>query len=77
MSDLVKGSVLFFNLYDVAEEIKLDRVRELLGARPQERVFKHARVRPLRAAASRRKHRGQSLVASTGHRTGDAVSGNG
>lgn len=42
MSSLVKGSVLFFNLYDVAEEIKLDRVRELLGARPQERVFKHA-----------------------------------
>ena len=42
MADLVKGSVLFFNLYDVAEEIKLDRVRELLGARPQERVFKHA-----------------------------------
>ena len=31
MSDLVKGSVLFFNLYDVAEEIKLDGVRELLG----------------------------------------------
>ncbi|HVZ18308.1 MAG TPA: hypothetical protein VG897_14400 [Terriglobales bacterium] len=42
MSELVKGSVLFLNLYDVAEEIKLDRVRELLGARPQERVFKHA-----------------------------------
>jgi len=42
MPDLVKGSVLFFNLYDVAEEIKLDRVRELLPARPQERVFKHA-----------------------------------
>ena len=42
MPELVKGSVLFLNLYDVAEEIKLDRVRELLGARPQERVFKHA-----------------------------------
>ena len=42
MPDLVKGSVLFFNLFDVAEEIKLDRARELLGARPQERIFKHA-----------------------------------
>jgi len=42
MPDLLKGSVLFFNLYDVAEEIKLDRVRELLGARPQERLSKHA-----------------------------------
>jgi hypothetical protein len=42
MPELVKGSVLFLNLYDVAEEIRLDRVRELLGARPQERVFKHA-----------------------------------
>lgn len=42
MPEFVKGSVLFFNLYDVAEEIKLDRVRELLGARPQERAFKNA-----------------------------------
>lgn len=42
MPELIKGSVLFFNLYDVAEEIKLDRVRELLGARPQERLSKHA-----------------------------------
>jgi hypothetical protein len=42
MPSLVKGSVLFFNLYDVAEEIKLARVRELLGARSQERVFQHA-----------------------------------
>jgi hypothetical protein len=42
MPEQVKGSVLFFNLYDVAEEIKLDEVRALLGARPQERVFKHA-----------------------------------
>ena len=42
MPELVKGSVLFYNLYDVAEEIKLDRVRELLGARPQERLSKHA-----------------------------------
>jgi hypothetical protein len=42
MPELVKGSVLFLNLYDVAEEIKLDRVRELLGARPQERFSKHA-----------------------------------
>jgi hypothetical protein len=42
MPELVKGSVLFLNLYDVAEEIKLDKVRSLLGARPQERVFKHA-----------------------------------
>lgn len=42
MSELVTGSVLFFNLYDIAEEIKLDRVREILGARPQERVMKHA-----------------------------------
>ncbi|HUN88368.1 MAG TPA: hypothetical protein VMU28_06235 [Terriglobales bacterium] len=42
MSELVKGSVMFLNLYDVAEEIKLEHVRELLGARPQERVFKNA-----------------------------------
>ena len=42
MPEFVKGSVLFFNLYDVAEEIKLDRVRELFGARPQERAFKNA-----------------------------------
>jgi hypothetical protein len=42
MPEQVKGSVLFLNLYDVAEEIRLDAVRGLLGARPQERVFKHA-----------------------------------
>lgn len=42
MPELVTGSMLFLNLYDVAEEIKLDRVRELLGARPQERLSKHA-----------------------------------
>jgi len=42
MPELIKGSVLFFNLYDVAEEIKLERVRELLGAQPQERLSKHA-----------------------------------
>jgi hypothetical protein len=42
MPELVTGSVLFFNLYDIAEEIKLDRVREILGARPQERAMKHA-----------------------------------
>lgn len=42
MSELVKGSVLFFNLYDVCEEFKLDEVRNLLGAIPQRRSFKHA-----------------------------------
>ena len=42
MSELVKGSVLFFNLYDVCEEIQLETVRNLLGATPQPRTFKHA-----------------------------------
>jgi molybdopterin biosynthesis enzyme MoaB len=42
MSELVKGSVLFFNLYDVCEEIQLETVRDLLGAIPQPRTFKHA-----------------------------------
>ena len=42
MSELVKGSVLFFNLYDVCEEIRLETVRNLLGAIPQPRTFKHA-----------------------------------
>lgn len=42
MPDLLKGSIYFFNLYDVSEEIRLEQVREMLGARPQERVFKHA-----------------------------------
>lgn len=42
MAELLKGSVLFFNFYDVSEEIRLDQVRQMLGARPQERVFKHA-----------------------------------
>jgi hypothetical protein len=42
MSELVKGSVLFFNLYDVCEEIRLEMVRNLLGAIPQPRAFKHA-----------------------------------
>jgi hypothetical protein len=42
MPENVKGSVLFLNLYDVCEEIRLDTVRNLLGATPQPRSFKHA-----------------------------------
>ena len=42
MVSLTKGSLLFFSLYDVCEEIRLDEVRQLLGAIPQPRSFKHA-----------------------------------
>lgn len=63
MPSLVKGSALFFNLYDVAEEIKLDRVHELLGARPQERVFKQAAPEYVRFE---RQHRGFITPADSG-----------
>jgi hypothetical protein len=42
MEPQVHGSVLFLHLFDVCEEIKLDDVRELLGATPQPRSFKDA-----------------------------------
>jgi hypothetical protein len=40
-SDL-KGSVLALMLHDVSEEIKLEPLREILGARRVEQTFKHA-----------------------------------
>lgn len=38
----LKGSVLGINLYDVCEEIKLEELRGILGAKRTEPVFKHA-----------------------------------
>ncbi len=38
----LKGSVLALMLHDIAEEIRLEPLREILGARRVERNFKHA-----------------------------------
>ena len=38
----LKGSVLALMLHDIAEEIRLEPLREILGARRVERSFKHA-----------------------------------
>ncbi len=42
MAPTLQGSVLVLNLYDACEEIQLDALREIFGARPVERSFKHA-----------------------------------
>jgi len=38
----LKGSVLALMLHDIAEEIRLEQLREMLGAQRVERSFKHA-----------------------------------
>ncbi len=40
--EVLRGSVLAIILHDVGEEIRLDALREILGARPVEPGFKHA-----------------------------------
>src|ERR1700753_1336554 len=37
----VSGSVLVLIQFDVSEEIKLDRLREIFGARIEQQTFKH------------------------------------
>ena len=39
---MLKGSVMAMLLHDVCEEIRLDELRAMLGARRAESTFKHA-----------------------------------
>ena len=65
---VLKGSVLALILHDIAEEIRLEPLREMLGARPVEQTFKHATPEYVRFEKPPVIERLEPLVLSSGER---------
>ncbi len=64
----LKGSVLALMLHDIAEEIRLEPLREILGARRVERSFKHATPEYVRFEQPPVVEQVETVVLSSGER---------
>jgi hypothetical protein len=65
---ILKGSVLALMLHDIAEEIQLEPLREILGARRVEQTFKHATPEYVRFEQPPVVEAVEPVVLSTGER---------